>query len=59
VAIDNQTTIARSDRFTGTVSCQPFAVRASDRTLWGRVAGSQSRLMAMSHWQQSKLSFDT
>ena len=27
MVIDNQTTIARSDRFTRTVSCQPLAVR--------------------------------
>ena len=27
VAIHNQTTIVRSDRFTRTVSCQPFLVR--------------------------------
>jgi hypothetical protein len=30
MAIDNETTIARSDRFTRTVSYQPFTVRASD-----------------------------
>src|SRR5205823_4445883 len=30
MAIDNEPTIARSDRFTRTVSYQPFAVAASD-----------------------------
>jgi hypothetical protein len=36
VAIDNQTTIAQSDRFTTTVSCQPLAVRASSFTFTTR-----------------------
>jgi len=30
MAINNEPTIARSDRFTRTISYQPFAVRASD-----------------------------
>ena len=30
MAIDKEPTIARSDRFTRTISYQPFAVRASD-----------------------------
>jgi hypothetical protein len=43
VPIDNQTTIARSDRFTRTVSRQPLAVRASSFTFTTRMEISSRR----------------